>query len=218
MAIHVLTRSTPATGKVRCRYRTELGRRIGQVLSVEPTVITTADRETHAEDWRVVALGADGRARRTIDPRGKGVKRCGDSLDTSANAQACREAVVCGGLVLLGGTDRVGAYDLGTSKLVRGVKSEGTSHRYFPLRPGPGKTASVYQVGTSNRPGRIMQIGPGSADSVQDILKLPASTAAVEFEIVVGENAYVGDRLVLMPANLDGNDAQHEPRMLSFAP
>ncbi|MEU9298334.1 PQQ-binding-like beta-propeller repeat protein [Streptomyces sp. NPDC048266] len=209
----------PTTGKVRWRHRTEPGRRIGQVLSVDPAVITTAHRETHADDWRVVALGPDGQARRTIDPRGKGFKHCGDSIDTSANAQACRAAVVGGGLVLLGGEDRAGAYDLGTGKLVWGVKDEGASHGYFPLRTGPGRTGFVYQVGTSSRPGRVIQIGPGSADTMKDTLKLPASTARVEIRMgAVGKNAYVGDRLVLTPATLDGDDARHEPRMLSFAP
>ncbi|MEV4947914.1 PQQ-binding-like beta-propeller repeat protein [Streptomyces sp. NPDC053755] len=209
----------PATGKVMWRYRTEPGRRIGQVLSVAPAVITTAHRGTHAEDWRVVALGPDGRARRTIDPRGKGFKHCGDTLDTSANAQACREAVVGGGLVILGGKDRVGAYHLGTGTLVWGVKAEGTSYGYFPLRVGAGRTGLVYQVGTGSRPGRVIQIGPGGADSTKDRLKLPASTARIEIRMgSVGRNAYVGDRLVLAPAGVDGDDARHEPRMLSFAP
>lgn len=209
----------PATGKVRWRHRTEPGRRIGQVLSVSPAVITTAHRETHAEDWRVVALGPDGKVRRSIDPRPKGFKHCGDTIDTSDNAQACREAVVGGGLVLLGGTDRVGAYDLGTGKLVWGVKAEETSYGYYPLRVGPGRTGIVYQVGTLQAPGRVFRIGPGGVDTIKDVLQLPASTAKVEFGMgTVGENAYVGDRLVITPAGLSGNDAQHEPRMLSFAP
>ncbi|WP_435971475.1 outer membrane protein assembly factor BamB family protein [Streptomyces sp. Qhu_M48] len=209
----------PATGKVRWRHRTEPGRRIGQVLSVAPAVITTVHRETHADDWRVLALGPDGRVRGTIDPRPKGFKHCGDTVDTSADAQACREAVVGGGLVLLGGTDRVGAYDLGTGKLVWGVKAGGTSYGYFPLRVGPGKTGLVYQPGTRSEPGRVLRIGPGGADTVKDVLRLPASTARVEFGMgVVGENAYVGDRLVLAPGGLNGDDTQHEPRMLSFAP
>ncbi|MFB7368832.1 PQQ-binding-like beta-propeller repeat protein [Streptomyces sp. NPDC056222] len=209
----------PVSGKVRWRYRTEPGRRVGQVLSVAPAVITTAHRQTHAEDWRVVALGPDGKVRRTIDPRAKGFKHCGDSVDTSANAQSCREAVVGGGLVLLGGTDRVGAYDLGTGKLVWGVKDEGTSYGYFPLRVGPGRTGVVYQVGTSAKPGRVFRVGPGGVDTIKDVLRLPASTSRLEFGMgVVGENAYVGDRLVIAPAGLTGDDARHEPRMLSFAP
>ncbi|MFD3333109.1 PQQ-binding-like beta-propeller repeat protein [Streptomyces sp. NPDC058700] len=209
----------PATGKVRWRYRTEPGRRIGQVLSVAPAVITTVHRESHADDWRVVALGPDGRARRTIDPRPKGFEHCDGSVNTSANAQACREAVVGGGLVLLGGADRVGAYDLVTGKLVWGVKSEGTSYGYFPLRVGPRKTGFVYELGTVGKPGRVFRAGPGGVETIKDMLKLPAATARVEFSMgVVGQNAYVGERLVLTPAGLNGNDTQHEPRMLSFAP
>ncbi|MFC8583924.1 PQQ-binding-like beta-propeller repeat protein [Streptomyces sp. NPDC057217] len=209
----------PATGKVHWRYRTEPGRRVGQVLSVDPVVITTAHRETHAEDWRVVALGPDGGVRRTIDPRPKGFKHCGDSIDTSANAQQCREAVVGGGLVLLGGTDRIGAYDLDTGKLVWGVKDDATSYGHYPLRVGPGRTGIVYQLGTSSKAGRVFRIGPGGVDTIKDVLRLPASAAKVEFGMaVVGKNAYVGDRLVITPAGLSGDDAQHAPRMLSFAP
>ncbi|MGA5874101.1 PQQ-binding-like beta-propeller repeat protein [Streptomyces cinereoruber] len=209
----------PATGKVRWRYRTEPGRRVGQVLSVDPAVITTAHRETHAEDWRIVALGPDGRVRRTIDPRPKGFKHCGDSIDTGANAQQCREAVVGGGLVLLGGTDRAGAYDLGTGKLVWGVKGEETSYGHYPLRVGPGRTGIVYQLGTSSKAGRLFRVGPGGVDTIEDVLRLPASIAKIEFGMaVVGNNAYVGDRLVITPAGLNGDDAQHAPRMLSFAP
>ncbi|MFJ5877330.1 PQQ-binding-like beta-propeller repeat protein [Streptomyces sp. NPDC093088] len=209
----------PVTGRVRWRHRTEPGRRIGQVLSVDPVVITTAHRETHAEDWRVVALGPDGGVRRTIDPRPKGLKHCGDSIDTSANAQQCREAVVGGGLVLLGGTDRVGAYDLGTGKLLWGVKDKGTSYGYYPLRVGPGRTGIVYQLGTNGRAGRIFRIGPGGVDTVKDVLRLPASTARAEFgTAVVGKNVYAGDRLVITPAGLNGDDNRREPRMLSFAP
>ncbi|MFJ5834622.1 PQQ-binding-like beta-propeller repeat protein [Streptomyces sp. NPDC093089] len=207
------------TGKVRWRYRTEPGRRIGQVLSVSPAVITTAHRETHAEDWRVVALDPGGKVRRTIDPRPQGFKHCGDSIDTSGNAQSCREAVVGGGLVLLGGTDRVGAYDLATGKLVWGVKNEGTSYGYYPLRVGPGRTGIVYQLGTSGRAGRVFRAGPGGVNTITDVLRLPASTARAEFGMgVVGRNAYVGNRLVITPSGLSGDDARHEPRMLSFAP
>ncbi|MFB6836831.1 PQQ-binding-like beta-propeller repeat protein [Streptomyces sp. NPDC056361] len=209
----------PATGKVRWRYRTEPGHVIGQVLSVDPVVVTTVRKETSGADWRVVALGPDGRARRTIDPRAKGFTHCGDSVDTSGDAQACREAVVGSGLVLLGGDDRVGAYDLATGKLVWGVKSEGTSYGYFPLRAGPGRTGTVYQVGTLGGPGRVFRVGPGGVDTIKDVLKLPASTAPVEFRMgATGTNAYVGDRLVLTPSGVSGDDAQHEPRMLSFAP
>ncbi|MEV4937245.1 PQQ-binding-like beta-propeller repeat protein [Streptomyces zaomyceticus] len=209
----------PASGKVRWRHRTEPGRRIGQVLSVAPAVITTTHRETHAADWRVVALGPDGGVRRTIDPRPKGFKHCGDSVDTSANAQSCREALVAGGLVLLGGTDRVGAYDLGTGKLLWGVKDEGTSYGYYPLRVGPGRWGTVYQLGTGGKPGRVFRVGPGGVDTIKEVLRLPGSTARLEFGMgVVGENAYVGERLVLAPAGLNGDDTQHEPRMLSFAP
>ncbi|MFF1509930.1 PQQ-binding-like beta-propeller repeat protein [Streptomyces sp. NPDC058326] len=216
---HQVREIDPVTGKVRWRFRTEPGWRVGQVLSVDPAVITTARRETHADDWRVVALGPDGRARRTIDPRGKGFEHCGDSVDTSGDAQACRQAVVGGGLVVLGGTDRVGAYDLGTGKLVWGVKSDTPSYGYFPLRVGPGRTGFVYEVSTGGKPGRVFRVGPGGAGTIRDVLKLPESTARVEFGVgVVGENAYVGDRLVLTPANLDGDDARNEPRMLSFAP
>ncbi|MFE4305859.1 PQQ-binding-like beta-propeller repeat protein [Streptomyces sp. NPDC056891] len=209
----------PATGKVRWRLRTAPGWQVGQVLSVDPVVITSVKKETSGKDWRVVALGPGGKVRRTIDPRGKGFTHCGDSVDTSGNAQACREAVVGGGLVLLGGTDRVGAYDLGTGKLVWGVKAGETSYGYHPLRVGPGRTGTVYQLGTLNSPGRVFRVGPGGVDTIKDVLRLPASTAKAEFGMgVVGENAYVGDRLVITPAGLSGDDAQHEPRMLSFAP
>ncbi|MEU4062308.1 PQQ-binding-like beta-propeller repeat protein [Streptomyces wedmorensis] len=209
----------PATGKVRWRYRTEPGHVIGQVLSVDPAVITTVRKETSGADWRVVALGPDGRVRGTVDPRAKGFTHCGDSVDTSGDAQACREAVVGAGLVLLGGTDRVGAYDLATGKLVWGVKSEGTSYGYFPLRVGPGRTGLVYQVAALGEPGRVFRVGPGGADTIKDVLKLPAATSRLEFGMgVVGRNAYVGDRLVLAPRGMSGDDARHEPRMLSFAP
>ncbi|MGW0117415.1 outer membrane protein assembly factor BamB family protein [Streptomyces sp. NPDC003327] len=209
----------PATGRVRMRLRTEPGRVIGRILSVDPVVYTTVLKEKFAEDWRVVALGPDGRVRTTIDPRAKGLKHCGDSVDTSGNAQACREAFVGGGLVLLGGTDRVGAYDLATGTLVWGLKSEGTSYGYFPLAVGPGRTGLVHQLGTLRNPGRVFRVGPGGVDTVKDVLKLPAATAGAEFGAgVVGERAYVGDRLVLAPANLSGDDARREPRLLSFAP
>jgi outer membrane protein assembly factor BamB len=209
----------PATGKVRWRMRAAPGLQVGQVLSVDPVVVTTVNKAKGAGDWRVVALGPDGKVRRTIDPRPKGFEHCGDSVDTSGNAQSCREAVVGGGLVLLGGTDRVGAYDLGTGKLVWGVKDEATSYGYYPLRVGPGRTGIVYQLGTNGKAGRVFRVGPGGVDTIKDVLRLPASTARLEFGMgVVGENVYVGDRLVIAPANLTGDDARREPRMLSFAP
>ncbi|MFE0734322.1 PQQ-binding-like beta-propeller repeat protein [Streptomyces sp. NPDC058855] len=209
----------PQTGKVRWRYRTAPGRVIGQVLSEDPVVITTPTRENGAKDWRIVALGPGGKALRTIDPRPKGFTHCGDSVDTSSNAQACAQAVVGPGIVVLGGTDRVGAYDLATGKLAWGVKSEATSYGYFPLRAVPGRIGFVHELGTSSRPGRIFRIGPGGVDTMKDVLKLPVATAPYEFGMgVLGERAYAGDRLVLTPANLDGDDARREPRMLSFAP
>ncbi|MFE0652033.1 PQQ-binding-like beta-propeller repeat protein [Streptomyces sp. NPDC059534] len=214
-----LREADPATGKVRWRYRTEPGWAVGQVLSVDPVVITTVRKASNGDDWRVVALGPDGRARRTIDPRPQGITHCGDSVDTSDNAQACRQAFVGGGLVLLGDTDRIGAYDLGTGKLVWGVKAGGTSYGYYPLRVGPGRTGFVYQLGAGGSPGRVFRVGPGGVDTIKDVLRLPVATARVEFGMgVVGQNAYTGDRLVIVPSGLNGDDARHEPRMLSFAP
>lgn len=207
----------PATGRTLWQYRTQPGWKTGKVLSVEPVVLTTLHAERRQDDWRVVALGPDGKIGRTIDARPKGFAYCGDSGDAGQGIQNCPGAVVGNGLVALGGTDRVGAYDLTNGKLVWGVKSD-AGRRLHPLRPDAGRTVLVYEGAGMSRPGRILRIGPGGADTQKEVLRHPASATKPEYEMLSGNLAYANGRIVITPSMVNGDDAKRSARMISFAP
>ncbi|WSQ44064.1 PQQ-like beta-propeller repeat protein [Streptomyces sp. NBC_01220] len=207
----------PATGRTLWQYRTRPGWKTGKVLSVEPVVLTTLHAERREDDWRVVALGPGGKPSRTIDPRPKGFAYCGDSGDAGQGIQNCPGAVVGNGLVALGGTDRVGAYGLTDGKLVWGVKSD-TGGRLHPLRPEASKAVLVYEGAGMSRPGRILRIDPGGADTEKEILRHPASATKPEYEMLSGNLAYTNGRIVITPSMVNGDDAHRSARMISFAP
>ncbi|MGW9447494.1 outer membrane protein assembly factor BamB family protein [Streptomyces sp. NPDC055632] len=207
----------PRTGKVLWRYRTRPGWKIGKALSVDPVVLTTLHAEKLTDDWRVVSLGPGGRLRATVDARAKGFAYCADTGESGENMQNCKGSLVDERAVYLGGTDRVGAYDLGTGKLLWGVKSGGDTTLH-PLRAEGGTRALVYEGASPNRPGGIMRLGPGGADTKKQVLRHPASALSVEYLMAAGNLAHVKGRIVITPSGVNGDDAQHRPRMLSFAP
>ncbi|KOX24455.1 MULTISPECIES: PQQ-binding-like beta-propeller repeat protein [unclassified Streptomyces] len=207
----------PRTGKVLWRHRTPQGWRIGKVISTYPAVLTTFHAEEYTENWRVVSLGPGGRPRTTIDARKKGFAYCGDAGDAGEGVQNCPGTLVGGQAVYLGGTDRVGAYDLGTGKLLWGVKS-GDGGTLHPLRAEGGARALVYEAPGTERPGGITRFGPGGVDTKQEVLRHPAPARSTELGMYAGKLAYANGRIVITPSLVDGDDARHEARMLSFAP
>ncbi|MFI6422040.1 PQQ-binding-like beta-propeller repeat protein [Streptomyces sp. NPDC050842] len=213
---HQLRELDPRTGKVRWRYRTQPGWSVGKMLSVEPVVFTTYHHEKRTENWRVVALKPGGKLRVTIDARPKGFTYCADAGDSGGNMQQCPGTAVGKDIVFLGGTDRVGGYSLDTGKLVWGVKSSDTT--LHPLRTDGGLFALVYEAPSADRPGGILRFGPGSADTKKQVLVHPMTARSVERRMLAGRLAYVNGRIVISPSGVSGNDADHEARMLSFAP
>ncbi|MFJ4338304.1 hypothetical protein [Streptomyces sp. NPDC088915] len=117
----------PRTGKVLRRYRTRPGRKIGRAFSVDPVVLTTLHAEKRTDDRRIVSPGPGGKPRATIDARAKGFAHCADTGESGENMQNRAGTLVDERAVHLGGTDRVGAYDLGTGTFLRGVKNGGDS-------------------------------------------------------------------------------------------
>ncbi|WP_411081099.1 PQQ-binding-like beta-propeller repeat protein [Streptomyces sp. cmx-18-6] len=206
----------PRTGKVRWRFRTQAGWRVGKVLSVAPAVFTTLHVEDRTDNWRIVALGAGGKLRTTIDARPKGFGYCGDSGDSGQGIQNCPGMVVGKNAVHVGGTKQVGAYDLGTGKFVWGVKSqESTLH---PLREEDGTFALVYEAAWPKREGGIIKFGPGGVDTKKQVLRHPQSARPTEYKMLAGRLAYVKGRIIITPSIVSGKDTEREARMISFAP
>ncbi|MGW7289702.1 outer membrane protein assembly factor BamB family protein [Streptomyces sp. NPDC054847] len=207
----------PRTGTVLWRHRTAQGWQVGKVLSADPVVITTFHAEERTDNWRVVALGPGGRPRTTVDARPKGFTYCAGEGSSDENLQNCGGAAVGDDTVFLGGTDRVGAYDLGTGKLVWGVKSEDTA--LHPLRAEGGESgALVYEAASPSRPGGIVRLGKGGADTKRQVLRHPASARATEAGMLAGRVAWTNDRIVITPSVVYGDDARSQSRMLSFGP
>ncbi|MEU3692115.1 hypothetical protein [Streptomyces narbonensis] len=99
---------------------------------------------------------------------------------------------------------------------VWGVKSSvGTLH---PLRPDGGSFALVYEAPTDQEPGRFTRFGPGGVDTKKQVLRHPVTARATERRMVAGRLAYANGRIVIAPREVSGNDADHQARMLSFAP
>ncbi|MFI8764045.1 PQQ-binding-like beta-propeller repeat protein [Streptomyces sp. NPDC053792] len=213
---HSLLRALdPHTGKALWDFRTPPGTEIGKVLSVDPVVFTTF-RGARGDNWRVVALGPGGKLRTTIDPGAKGFKLCADAGDSGEDIQDCPGALVGRNAVYIGGTDQVGAYDLGTGKLVWGIKSaDSTLH---PLHAEAGSSALVYEAASAGRPGGIVRLGPGGVDTEERVLNHPESARSTERGMLAGHLAYANGRIVITPSVVSGDDVSHEARMLSFAP
>ncbi|MFH9721616.1 PQQ-binding-like beta-propeller repeat protein [Streptomyces sp. NPDC017254] len=207
----------PRTGRVRWRFRTEPGWKPGSVFSVDPLVISTGKVENPSENWRVVALGPDGRARRTIDARAKGFQHCANT-GWGAEFQSCPGVVAGDGMVVLGGIDRVGGYDLTTGKLLWGVKAGDSDAVLYPLRTEPGKKALVYEAATWDQPGLVSRLGPGGVDTRKEVQRHPGSARSTESRMLAGWVVYAHGRLVVTPSGVTGDDGDHQARMLSFGP
>lgn len=206
----------PRTGKVRWRFRTQAGWKVGKVLSVAPVVLTTLDTADIIGNWRIVALETGGTLRTTIDARPKGFKYCGDSGDSGQGIQNCPGMVAGRNAVHVGGTGQVGAYDLATGKLVWGVKSEGST--LHPLREENGTSALVYEASRPGQEGGIIRFGPGGVDTKKQVLLHPRSARPTEHAMLAGRLAYVNGRIVITPSIVSGKDTEREARMISFAP
>ncbi|MBQ0910323.1 PQQ-binding-like beta-propeller repeat protein [Streptomyces sp. RM99] len=212
-----LAEIVPRSGKVLWRYRTRPGWKIGKALSVDPVVLTTLHTEERTDNWRIVALGSGGKLRTTVDPGQKGFTYCAEAGESNENMQNCQGTLVDEQTVYLGGTDRVGAYDLGTGKLLWGVKTDG--HRTLhPLSAEGGSRSLVYEAASVSQPGGIIRLGPGGVETKQQVLRHPATARAAEARMFAGHLAYVNGRIVITPGTVYGDDARPEARMLSFAP
>ncbi|NML52688.1 PQQ-binding-like beta-propeller repeat protein [Streptomyces sp. R302] len=206
----------PRTGAVRWRHRTPAGRQMERMISVDPVVYTSIDNERLTEDWRIVALGPRGELRRTIDPRPKGFEHC-VHVGIDADLQPCPGIVVGHGLVHVGGTDRVGAYDLATGKLLWGIRThDGRTLTPVGFRSATGTV--VYESATPSRPGRTFVLGKGGPDTEKVLMKHPAAAAEAEYSTMAGRVLQVGGRILAMPNGVSGDDAQRQPRLVSFAP
>ncbi|MFF0484608.1 PQQ-binding-like beta-propeller repeat protein [Streptomyces sp. NPDC004435] len=206
----------PRTGAVRWRHRTPAGRQVERMVSVDPVVYTSMDNDRRAQDWRIVALGPRGELRRTIDPRAKGFEHCsGVGLDTGL--QPCPGILVAHGLVHVGGTDRVGAYDLATGKLAWGVQNHDGRVLTPVGSPSPAGTV-VHESATAGRPGRTFLLGRAGANREKVLMRHPAAAAGAEYSALMGRVLYVGGRILLTPPTVSGDDARRQPRVVSFAP
>ncbi|MFF2774054.1 PQQ-binding-like beta-propeller repeat protein [Streptomyces sp. NPDC058052] len=206
----------PRTGTVRWRHRTPAGRTVERMVSVDPVVYTSIDNDRLTDDWRIVALGPRGEHRRTIDPRAKGFEHCANA-GVDAGLQPCPGILVAGGLVHVGGTDRVGAYDLATGKLVRGVRNH-DSRVLTPVGSSSASGTVVYESATPSRPGRTFLLDRAGAGREKVLTRHPAAAAAAEYGTLSGRVLHVRGRILAMPRHVSGDDARGQPRMISFAP
>ncbi|MFF2863465.1 PQQ-binding-like beta-propeller repeat protein [Streptomyces rubiginosohelvolus] len=208
----------PRTGKVLWRYRTKAGWSFGGLISMDPVVFTVYNNKDSAKDWRITVLDPKGKHRVTFDARDKGFEECAGA-GSGGNIQPCRGASVDQGLIMLGGQDRAGAYDVKTGKFLWGIKSDDLRYLY-PLRAEDGTSMRIYEAAGPSTPGRTFLMGPAGAGTETNVVKHPAATAAWEYEMFMGHTAHVDGRLVLTSTIMSGDENKkpvREARMLSFA-
>lgn len=186
------------------------------MISVDPVVYTSIDNERLTDDWRIVALGPRGELRRTIDPRPKGFEHC-PYVGIGAGLQPCPGILVAHGLVHVGGTDRVGAYDLATGKLAWGVQNH-DSRILTPIGAPSASGTLVHESATISRPGRTFVLDRAGANKEKVLLKHPAAAVEAEYSTLTGRILHVGGRIVAMPSIVSGDDDRRQPRLVSFAP
>ncbi|MET8709643.1 outer membrane protein assembly factor BamB family protein [Streptomyces californicus] len=209
----------PRTGKILWRYRTETGWSVGSLISMDPVAFTVYNNEDVAKDWRITVLDPGGKHRVTFDARAKGFEHCAGA-GSGEDLQPCRGSGAGKGMIMVGGTDQVGAYDARTGKFLWGVK-DNRMRTLYPLRAEDGNAMRVYEAAGPSSPGRTYLMGPRGAGTETEVVKHPAATAPWEYEMFSAHTAYVDGRLVVTPTQVSG-DEDHKPvreaRMLSFAP
>ncbi|MFI7328824.1 hypothetical protein ACIBQ3_29840 [Streptomyces rubiginosohelvolus] len=153
---------------------------------------------------QVRELDPKGKHRVTFDARDKGFEECAGA-GSGGNIQPCRGASVDKGLIMLGGQDRAGAYDVKTGKFLWGIKSDGLRYLY-PLRAEDGRSMRIYEAAGPSTPGRTFLLGPRGAGTETNVVKHPAATAAWGYEMFMGHTAYVDGRLVLTSTIMSGDE------------
>ncbi|MFF4853674.1 PQQ-binding-like beta-propeller repeat protein [Streptomyces rubiginosohelvolus] len=208
----------PRTGKVLWRYRMKTGWRFGGLISMDPVVFTIYNDKDIVSDWRITVLDPKGKHRVTFDARDKGFEQCAGT-GAGGDIQPCWGASVDKGLIMLGGQNQAGAYDVKTGKFLWGIK-DNRLRTLYALRAEGGTSMRIYEAAGPSTPGRTFLMGPRGAGTETEVVKHPAATAPWEYEMFSGHTAYVDGRLVLTPTSVSG-DENHKPvreaRMLSFA-
>ncbi|MGW4628658.1 hypothetical protein [Streptomyces rubiginosohelvolus] len=125
----------------KCLASVDSGKNYGQVRELDPRTGKVLWRYRTKAGW-------------TWD---KGFEECAGA-GSGGNIQPCRGASVDKGLLMLGGQDRAGAYDVKTGKFLWGIKSDDLRYLY-PLRAEDGRSMRIYEAAGPSTPGRTFPRG-----------------------------------------------------------
>ncbi|MCX5384058.1 PQQ-binding-like beta-propeller repeat protein [Streptomyces sp. NBC_00083] len=214
----------PATGKPRWSYQYDKEWRIGQVLSVDPLVVTALP--TEGKSWQILAFTADGKLRSRSVPAFQTASVCsgyGQSLD---QLQSCYGAVADAGTLYIAadgtGTDvtrdadgtQVVAVDLDTGK-EKWRANPDPGRKVRPLAVEDGKVV-VYLDAGPRLPAAVAVLAPAGG-TPQVFLRSPVASADAERALYAPKPAWAQGRLFLLNKRVQTSRPDHRVHaLLSF--
>ncbi|MGW2816327.1 outer membrane protein assembly factor BamB family protein [Streptomyces sp. NPDC001415] len=195
----------PATGKAKWNYQYEKGWRIGQVLSVDPLVVTALPRE--GKSWKILAFTPDGKLRSQTEPKFQIPSVCsgwGQSVD---RLQECFAAVADAQTLYVAGDgkdmdltkdaegNQVVAVDLNTGK-EKWRANPPQARRMRPLAVENGKVVVYLDAGPQLGAAVATLTAQGGAPQV--FLQSPQVAAEAQRSFFLPRLGWAGGRLFML--------------------
>ncbi|MFJ8386491.1 PQQ-binding-like beta-propeller repeat protein [Streptomyces sp. NPDC094438] len=202
----------PATGRAKWSYQYDKGWRIGQILSVDPLVVTALPKEgtdpaKEGKAWKILAFTADGRLRSQTEPKFLAYGACsgyGQSVDefqncygAAADAQTLyiaadgKEADMTGDEFGV----QVVAVDLNTGR-EKWRADPPKGRRMRPLAFEDGKV--VLYVDPAPQQGAAVATLAPTGGAPQEFLRSPSAASGAERTFFSARIAWAGGRLFVL--------------------
>ncbi|MEU9101394.1 PQQ-binding-like beta-propeller repeat protein [Streptomyces sp. NPDC048361] len=214
----------PATGKPRWSYQYENDWRIGQVLSVDPLVVTALPNQ--GKSWKIFAFTADGKLRSQTVPAFQTLSVCSGFGQSVDQLQSCYGAVADAGTLYVAAdgtaTDvtkdaegtQVVAVDLGTGK-EKWRASPAQARNVRPLAVEDGKVMVHLDAGRG-LPAAVATLAPAGG-APQVFLQSPVAAADAQRAFFAPRLAWARGRLFMLNKRVQNSRPDHrEHAALSF--
>ncbi|AYG84510.1 hypothetical protein DWB77_06724 [Streptomyces hundungensis] len=195
----------PATGKPKWSYQYDKSWRIGQVLSVDPLVVTALPHE--GKTWKILVFAADGKLRSQTEPKFQLPGVCSGFGQSVDRLQDCYGAVADAQTLYLAGdgneTDvtkeadgtQIVAVDLNTGK-EKWRASPPQTREVRPLAIEDGKLV-VYLHAGHDLPAAVASVAP-TGGAPQVLLQSPQAASGAERYFFFPRLAWSGGRVFVL--------------------
>ncbi|MFF9039496.1 PQQ-binding-like beta-propeller repeat protein [Streptomyces sp. NPDC014892] len=208
----------PRTGKAKWTRKIPKGWKVENAYSVDPLVLYLTNEEENT--WNISTFKADGSTRSQVDSDASFAPEC-DSGILSGNLAGCTGVASDANTLYLpteekDGTNQIVALNLATGKEKWRVKSPAADAVMEPVRTEGGKLIA-YVEPSSDAGGRIVSFPTtGGSPAPTELLRMPASAAAIESSFYSRAIDYVDGRFYISSTLLSGADESKEKLMLAY--